>query len=250
MRPSMLETGLECLVHNINRKNHNLRLFEFGKTYHTSGVGQYEEKEKLCLYITGMTKEASWKTKEDKSDFYYLKGITESILQAAGLTLYKVQPVTVNYLQYGIQVIIDNDIIITLGLADASAVKRFDIKQQVWYAELEWEKVSDYASRQKSGYTEITKFPAVQRDLAIVVDKQLAYEKVEQAVKNTGIQKLQSIKLFDVFESDKLDAGKKSFAVNFTFLDKEKTLTDTEIDSMMQKIMHTFEQELSAEIRK
>lgn len=250
MRPSMLETGLECLVHNINRKNHNLRLFEFGKTYHTSGVGQYEEKEKLCLYITGMTKEASWKTKEDKSDFYYLKGITESILQAAGLTLYKVQPVTVNYLQYGIQVIIDNDIIITLGLADASAVKRFDIKQQVWYAELEWEKVCDYASRQKSGYTEITKFPAVQRDLAIVVDKQLAYEKVEQAVKNTGIQKLQSIKLFDVFESDKLGAGKKSFAVNFTFLDKEKTLTDTEIDSMMQKIMHTFEQELSAEIRK
>ena len=171
-------------------------------------------------------------------------------MQAAGLTLYKVQPVTVNYLQYGIQVIIDNDIIITLGLADASAVKRFDIKQQVWYAELEWEKVCDYASRQKSGYTEITKFPAVQRDLAIVVDKQLAYEKVEQAVKNTGIQKLQSIKLFDVFESDKLGAGKKSFAVNFTFLDKEKTLTDTEIDSMMQKIMHTFEQELSAEIRK
>lgn len=250
MRPSMLETGLECVAHNINRRNHNLRLFEFGKTYHTTGPGQYEEKEKLCLYVTGMIKEASWKSAEDKSDFYYLKGITESILQAVGLTRYSVRPVAAGYLQYGTQVTIENDAIVTLGLADASVVKRFNIKQQVWYAELEWEKIYDYASRQKPGYTEITKFPAVQRDLAIVVDRHLAYEKVQDAVKHAGIQKLQSVKLFDVFESDRLGVGKKSFAVNFTFQDKEKTLTDTEIDSMMQKIMHTFEQELSAEIRK
>ncbi|HRQ51489.1 MAG TPA: phenylalanine--tRNA ligase subunit beta, partial [Agriterribacter sp.] len=137
-----------------------------------------------------------------------------------------------------------------LGLADASVVKRFDIKQQVWYAELEWEKIYHYASKQQPGYSEIPRFPAVQRDLAIVVDKQLPYEKVEQSVKNANIKKLQSVNLFDVFESDKLGTGKKSFAINMTFLDNEKTLTDSEIDGMMQQIMHTFEQELSAEIRK
>ncbi len=250
MRPSMLETGLECIAHNINRKNNNLRLFEFGKTYHSSGAGQYEEKEKLCLYITGMIKEASWKAGEDKSDFYYLKGIAESILLAAGLPRYQLQPATVQYLQYGLQIKLHADTVITLGPADASVVKRFDIKQQVWYAELEWEKICHYASKQQTGYTEIPKFPAVQRDLAIVVDKQLPYEKVEQSVKNTNIKKLQAVKLFDVFESDKLGTEKKSFAISFTFLDNEKTLTDSEIDGMMQQIMHTFERELLAEIRK
>ena len=250
MRPSMLETGLECIVHNINRKNNNLRLFEFGKTYHTTGAGQYEEKEKLCLYITGMIKEASWKSKEDKSDFYYLKGIAESILQTAGLSHYQMQPAAAGYLQYGLQAVINKNVIITLGLAAPAVTERFDIKQQVWYAEIEWGKICDLASQQKPGYTEIPRFPAVQRDLAIVVDKKLPYEKVERTLRGAGIKKLQSVKLFDVFESDKLGAGKKSFAISFTFLDKEKTLTDKEIDDMMQKIMHTFEQELPAEIRK
>ena len=250
MRPSMLETGLECLAHNINRKNNNLRLFEFGKTYHTSGVGQYEEKEKLCLYITGMLKEASWKAGEDKSDFYFLKGIAESILRTTGLSRYQLQPATAQHLTYGLQIQLHSDTLITLGLADAAIIKRFDIKQQVWYAELEWEKIYHYASKQHPGYSEIPRFPAVQRDLAIVVDKQLPYEKVEQSVKKINIKKLQSVKLFDVFESDKLGAGKKSFAINLTFLDTEKTLTDNEIDGMMQRIMHIFEQELPAEIRK
>lgn len=250
MRPSMLETGLECVVHNLNRKNSNLRLFEFGKTYSTKGVGKYEEKQKLCLYITGLTDEVSWNTKEQKSDFYYLKGILQSVLQSAGMNGYHFQIYTNNQLQYGLQVIFNNDILITAGLVHSDITKKFDIKQSVWYAEFEWERIIFYASQLKSSYSEIPRFPAVQRDLAVVIDKQLPYEAVEKAVEKAGIKKLQSVKLFDVFESDKLGTAKKSFAVSFTFLDKEKTLTDNEIDSMMQKIMHTFEKELSAEIRK
>lgn len=250
MRPSMLETGLECVSHNINHKNNNLRLFEFGKTYHSTGVGKYDEKEKLCLYITGLLKEASWKSAEDKSDFYYLKGIAESILCTAGLSRYQSQPVSVPYLSYGLQIQINGDTLITLGLADASILRQFDIKQPVWYAELEWEKIERHASKQQPGYSEIPKFPAVQRDLSIVVDKQLPYERIEQSVKKLNIKKLKAIKLFDVFESDKLGLGKKSFAINLTFRDNEKTLTDNEIEGMMKKIMHTFEQELPAEIRK
>ncbi|MBX3253119.1 MAG: phenylalanine--tRNA ligase subunit beta [Chitinophagaceae bacterium] len=250
MRPSMLETGLECIVHNLNRKNNNLRLFEFGKTYTGNGVGKYEEKEKLCLYITGLTREGSWKSGEDKSDFYYLKGITESILQTAGLNTWKFETTGSTDLQYGLNVAVGKTVLATLGLVKNSIIKRFDIKQPVWYLIFDWEKLCALAAVQKQGYTEISKFPAVQRDLSIVLDKQVTFERVEQVVKKAGIQRLESLKLFDVFESDKLGANKKSLAVSFTFLDREKTLTDTEIDSMMQEIMSGFEKELAAEIRK
>lgn len=250
MRPSMLETGLECIIHNLNRKNNNLRLFEFGKTYHTNGIGKYEEKEKLCLYVTGATREASWKSKESKSDFYYLKGLTESLLKSAGIGHYQMQPVTTDHYQYGLQGMIQHDILMTLGLTASAVAERFDIKQAVWYAELEWEKICQYALQHKQGYSEISRFPAVQRDLAIIVDKSLDYATVEQAVRKAGLKKLQAVNLFDVFESDKLGERKKSLAINFTFLDKEKTLTDKETDEMIQKIMHIFEKELQAEIRK
>ncbi len=250
MRPSMLETGLECIIHNLNRKNNNLQLFEFGKTYHTYGPGKYEEKEKLCLYLTGLTREASWKSKENKSDFFYLKGLTQSLLSVAGIRGYRMQPVSAEHFQYGLQAKIENDNLMTLGLTASSITKRFDIKQRVWYAELEWEKICLHALHQKQGYSEIPRFPAVQRDLAIIVDKEMPYDTVELMLRKSGLKKLQSVSLFDVFESDKLGKGKKSFAISFTFLDREKTLTDQETDEMMQKIMYIFEQKLQAEIRK
>lgn len=251
MRPSMLETGLECIVHNLNRKNNNLRLFEFGKTYSTSGVGKYKEQEQLCLYLSGMLEEKSWKSKEKKSDFYYLKGIMAGILQASGLEKYAIQPLEKNReLEFGLAISQNKKVFAKLGLVNAAITKRFDIKQQVWHVSIDWEILSSLASKQKQGYTEIPRFPAVQRDLAIVIDKKISYNEVEDAVSKTGIKKLQRMQLFDVFESDKLGASKKSFAISFTFLDTEKTLTDKETDGMMQKIMGVFENELSAEIRK
>ncbi|MFT3706015.1 MAG: phenylalanine--tRNA ligase subunit beta [Agriterribacter sp.] len=251
MRPSMLETGLECILHNLNYKNNNLRLFEYGKTYSSSGVGKYQEQEKICLYITGLTQGASWKEKEEKSDFYFLKGVTESILQTAGLNNYTITTLTANReLQYGLQTSLNNNLLATFGQVNEGVTKRFGIKQPVWYAELEWEALYKSAAAQKNGYTEIPRFPAVQRDLAIVLDKQVPFEKIQETVTKAGVKKLRSMELFDVFESDKLGAGKKSLAISFTFLDTEKTLTDKEIDGMIQKIMLTFERDLLAEIRK
>ncbi|MBN8789558.1 MAG: phenylalanine--tRNA ligase subunit beta [Terrimonas sp.] len=250
MRPSMLETGLECILHNLNRKNNNLRLYEFGKVYSTSGVGRYSETEKLSLYITGLTQESSWKHKDEKSDIYYLKGIAESILQLAGVERYSITIVKARQMQYALEIKQGNIVLISLGLVENAVTKKFDIKQPVYYGEIEWQALCGLAVKQKSGYKEIPRFPAVQRDLAIVIDKNLSYEKVEQSVAKAGIKKLESLKLFDLFESDKLGKDKKSFAINFTFIDTEKTLTDAEIDGMMQKIMKTFEQDLSAEIRK
>ncbi|MFT3749858.1 MAG: phenylalanine--tRNA ligase subunit beta [Agriterribacter sp.] len=250
MRPSMLETGLECILHNLNRKNNNLLLYEFGKVYATSGIGKYTETEKLSLYVTGVTREASWKHKDEKSDIYYLKGIAENILQLAGIEKYSIATIKTDQMQYALEIKQGDNLLISLGLIENAVTRKFDIKQPVYYGEIEWQALCNLAAKQKPGYKEIPRFPAVQRDLAIVIDKNISYEKVEQSVAKTGIKKLQSVKLFDLFESDKLGKDKKSFAVNFTFIDTEKTLTDTEIDGMMQKIMKTFEQDLLAEIRK
>lgn len=250
MRPSMLETGLECVLHNLNHKNNNIRLFEFGKTYKTEAPGKYSEKDNLCFYITGALKEGSWNTKEQKSDFYYLKGLIESVFQLAAINKYAFENSSQSYLQYGLDIVIKKQPVGSIGLVNASVAKRFDIKSPVWYAVLDWQKITEIAGAQLQGYVEIPKFPAVQRDIAIVIDKNIQYREVEKVVNKLGIQRLQGLKLFDVFESDKLGASKKSLAVNFTFLDKEKTMTDTDIDGMIQKIMQAFEKELSAEIRK
>lgn len=250
MRPSMLESGLECISHNLNRKNNNLRLFEFGKTYHVDGVGQYREDEKLCLYIAGKLADASWKTKEINSDFYFLKGMAESILKSAGFNQYQTRKVHWASLSYGVEMGVNGDVLIRLGQTAGEILQKFDIKQSVWFAEIDWERVVSYSSGFRTGYTEIPRFPAVQRDLSIVVDKGLTYESVEDSLNNLQIKKLKDVQLFDVFESDKLGEGKKSFAVSLTFQDSEKTLTDTEIDGVMQKIIRTFEKELSAVIRK
>lgn len=251
MRPSMLETGLECILHNLNRKNNQLKLFEFGKTYHSTNVtGKYREEEKLCLYITGLLQETSWKQKAINSDFYYLKGLVAGLLQSANIETLQTETTQRKGLEYAIHINHGTDVIATLGPVSAQTLSRFDIKQPVWYAELDWKKVVAASSADKDHYTEVPKFPAVQRDLAIVVDNQLSYDKVEAAIGGLNIKRLQGIKLFDVFESDKLGANKKSFAVNFTFLDREKTLKDEEIDGIMQKIMRVVEKDLGAEIRK
>lgn len=250
MRPSMLETGLECVSHNLNRKNNNLRLFEYGKTYHAHGVGQYTEKEKLCLYIAGKLADASWKAKEINSDFYFLKGMAESILKSAGFKQYQTRQVRWASLVYGVEMCINEDVLIRLGPAADEVLQKFDIKQPVWFAEVDWDGIVSYSSKFKTGYKEIPRFPAVQRDLSIVVDNHLDYERVEHSLNSLQVKKLKDVQLFDVFESDKLGEGKKSFAISLTFQDSEKTLTDTEIDGMMQKIIGTFEKELSAVIRK
>jgi len=149
-----------------------------------------------------------------------------------------------------LQVKVKNEVIATIGSINKIILDRFDIKQPVLYVDINWDKVVASSKAHKISYTEIAKFPSVQRDLAIVVDKTLKYEQIEKVALGAKINKLASIKLFDVFESEKLGANKKSMAVSFTFLDEEKTMTDKEIDGMMSKIITCYEKELNAEIRK
>ncbi|MES2776998.1 MAG: phenylalanine--tRNA ligase subunit beta [Bacteroidota bacterium] len=251
MRPSMMETGLESVAYNINRKNSNLQLFEFGKTYATTGVGAYTEQQHLSLYITGDIVNAGWKSKAEKADLFYLKGVLQQVLRLSGNPEFSLEPATAAAgIVAAFNIIIDKKEYGVAGIISKEKLGRFDIKQPVYYADLNWEALVKKAKKQKLQFKEITKFPAVDRDLAIVVDKATTYASVEAAVKNAKAGKLTGMKLFDVFESEKLGAGKKSMAINFTFLDEEKTMTDKEIEGNMNRIIQGFEKELGAEIRK
>jgi phenylalanyl-tRNA synthetase beta chain len=250
MRPSMLETGLETITHNLNRKNSNLRFFEFGKTYSTDGVGSYTEKNHLSLLITGSKTESSWNNKAQKADFYFVKGVVEKISTLAGLTIGEIVITENDNLSSAIEIKIKNEAVAILGEVNKKTAAKFDCKQAVFFADINWDKLMQLSKKTSISFMEIAKFPAVQRDLAIVVDKNIAYQQIEKLTLTAKVNKLKTVSLFDVFESDKLGAGKKSMAVSFTFLDEEKTMTDNEVDAMMGKIIAVYEKELGAEVRK
>jgi phenylalanyl-tRNA synthetase beta chain len=249
MRPSMLQTALEVISFNINRKRNNLKFFEFGKTYSTTTVGNYSEREHLCLYVTGDLVEDNWKAKGAKSDFYNMKGVSESLISCLGARVTGYEIINSTELEPAIQAVNGDTILLRFGKVKKSIAAKFDIKQDVYFADFDWMNVLN-GSNEKVQIKEISKYPPVERDLAIVVDRTMKYKDVKSEIENIRLKKLKDIRLFDVFESEKIGAGKKSMAVNFTFLDEDKTLTDKEIDGWMNKIMTTLEKQLNAEIRK
>jgi phenylalanyl-tRNA synthetase beta chain len=251
MRPSMLETGLQSVAHNINRRNYNLQFFEFGKTYSTAKPGVYDEQEHVSLYVTGKTKNDTWKGKGTESDLYYIKGTLQRIFDLLGWDGILFSASVQNKSDYSMQVTIGEKPVAMLGAVNHKTLSLFDIKQPVWFADINWSLVLQMLKDKNDiQAVELSRQLPVQRDLALVVPKATAYHTLEKTVKKIKLDKLQGMQLFDVFESDKLGADKKSLAVSFTFLDDEKTLTDKEIDGMMNKIMTAMETELSAEIRK
>lgn len=250
LRNSLFETALEVVGHNLNYKNNSLRLFEFGKAYSASGPGKYTENEQLCVVISGNKNEANWKQKADNSDFYFLKGVIASILKALGTEADTVETMQVDKLNNHIVFKRNGKVIAGAGEVKKAVLDKFGIKQAVFFGGLNWTVLSEMAAGQTKAVKELPKYPSVERDLAMIVSKELPWESVEKTVQKIKLNKLQEIRLFDIFESEKLGTGKKSIAVNFTFLDEGKTLTDKEIDGWMNKIMTTLENDLQAEIRK
>ncbi len=248
LRPSMLETGLETIAYNINRKNSNLLFFEFGKTYHTKAIGSYREDEHIVLYITGSNHDDEWREKGKQQDFYKAKGIAASVLTLAGLG--EINFASTEETDLSVTILNGKQQLGKLTEISKTKLNNFDIKQPVYFIDIDYLALLSQVQKQKVVYKEVSKFPAVQRDLAIVVSSNTTYHALETVVNKVRLPKLQAMRLFDVFESDKLGVGKKSMAINFTFLDEEKTLTDKEIDSMVAKLIQGFEKELGAEIRK
>lgn len=250
LRPSMLETALESIAYNINRRSFNLSFFEFGKTYALTGPNQYLEKEHISILITGNDNTGGWRAKSKKLDFYSLKGLVAPLLALAGITIFQITEAVneENGIKYNI-----HHKNISLGFMQSISPKylqQFDIKQPVFFLDLDFSAILKLQEKNLVTYKEISKFPFVGRDLAMVIDKTFAYSHIESGIRKINLPKLLDIKLFDVFESEKLGPGKKSMAINFIFGDDEKTLTDKEIEGMLQKIITMLEKELNAEIRK
>ncbi len=248
LRPSMLQTGLEAIAYNINRKNNNLHFFEWGKTYNTQAVGNYKEHEHLSLYITGNAHEDAWNEKAKPFNLFSLKGTVKAIFSATPLQNITFENDAANdetlniiYNKYGLG---------TLTKVSAKEALQFDIKQPVYFADIYVEDWLKAAQAAKITYKEVPRVPAVQRDLAMIVNKSVSYAEIEGVINKQKLSRLTNMRLFDIFESEKLGAEKKSLAINFTFLDEEKTLTDKEIDGMMNRIMQSLQTDVNAEIRK
>lgn len=246
LRPSMLESGLETIAYNVNRKYSDLQLFEFGKTYAVDGDG-FKETEHFCLFATGNHIHQGWRNQAALVDFYSMKGLVTALLQWSGLSNIYFEEETDASL---VNIFANQQKLGSLQTVPTVKLNQFDLKQSVYFIDLPFDTLLSAIQKIKVVYKEVNKFPLVQRDLALVVNKQIRYEQIEKTVQNLKISKLKQMNLFDVFESEKLGADKKSMAVNFVFSDDSKTLTDAEIDSMMNKLIKGFEKEINAEIRK
>ncbi len=250
MRTDMLSSGLQVIAHNLNHKNQHLLLFEFGKTYHRDNVGNsYREEEHLAIYASGLSNPGNWKKEAETADFYFIKGVMEKCLRLMQVKKYSSKPSETGMLSSGTTFFQGNETIGEAGIVAGPKLKKFDIKQPVFFARINMGKVYGM-SHKTTPFKELSKYPSVQRDLALVVDKNISYAQIEQIALASKPEPLKSIELFDVFESEKLGNDKKSMAVSFTFINEQKTMTDQEIDQYMKKLINSFEKEINAEIRK
>jgi len=249
LRPSLLESGLQVIGFNLNRKNNDLKCFEFGKIYHKT-EDSFMETPILGLWLTGSVRKPGWKEKETAADFFYLKGILSNICRRLGCGEPDYQAADHRQLTDHAIISLGGRAIGHIGSVQAETLKQMDIKaREVWYAEIQWNELITLAPRQQL-YREISRFPAVERDLALVVDRKITYSQMRETAVKLKLTQLKSIHLFDLFESDKLGTGKKSLAMRFVFQDQHKTLTDQEIEIMMNQLVSAFEKTVNAEIRK
>lgn len=257
MRQTLLFGGLETIAYNINRKNSNLRLFEFGKSYTfhqkegDNHLRQYKEEDKLALFITGNKTQASWNSKEQKTDFFNLKCYAEMLLTRLGFNTdsLSTDECKEDIYREGLTYSQNGKHIVSIGMLSHKTLKTQDIGQDVYYAEFSWENILKAIKNHTITFTPMPKFPVVKRDLALLLDKQVSFKEVRDIAMRTEKNLLKAVQLFDVYEGEKLGAGKKSYAVSFTLQDEEKTLTDKQIDKIMNKLMGTYKHLLGAEIR-
>jgi phenylalanyl-tRNA synthetase beta chain len=247
MRQSLLFSGLEAISYNINRKNADLRLFEFGKSYHKFLSG-FEEHKHLTLFLTGNRNQENWTNPQKPSDFFLFKGYVEGILSRLGIQKTLNTPAKSDVFSEGISIGTGHNALVEFGLVKKSILKHFGIKQEVFYADFNWDIVLKTIPK-KMKYTEITKFPEVRRDLALLIDENISYDNIYAIARQTEKSLLKNINLFDVYEGKNPPEGKKSYALSFILQDDSKTLTDVQIDKIMGKLQKNFETELGASLR-
>ena len=248
LRQSLLFSGLESISYNLNRKNNSLKLYEFGKTYHKYEHG-YQEDKHLTIFISGARTKDTWTSPSQNSDFFYLKGIIISILERIGVSNLKTIPIKSDVFSEGIVFSLGKKKLVEFGVVTKQIRKEFGIKQEVLFADFDWSTILSISGNKKIKVSNLTKFPSVKRDLALLLDEKVTFKELYDLAFQSERNLLKNVDLFDVYQGDKLPEGKKSYAVSFVLQDKNKTLEDRQIDKIMQKLQQSFEKNLEAVLR-
>jgi phenylalanyl-tRNA synthetase beta chain len=248
MRQSMLFGALEGVAYNINRKNNSLKFFEFGNTYHKYESG-YTEQKHLSITVTGNRTKTRWDVKNKHVDIFYLKGIIKTLLNRLGFDKVKYTKVKSDIYSEVIGLSLGKIRLVEFGTIKASILKEFGIKQEVLFADFNWNNILEYTGRKSVIVESLAKYPEVKRDLALLVDENVKFIDLYNAAFQSERNLLKNVDLFDVYTGSKLPEGKKSYALSFVLQDEEKTLNDKQIDKIMHKLQQTFINQFKAELR-
>ena len=249
MRQSLLFSGLEAIVYNQNRRNSDLKFYEFGKVYNLDQE-IYKENLRLSVFLCGSKHTEGWNTKSENTDFYNLKSAVDLIINKLNLKGLSSMENSNPEFSLGISYRKSDKILVEFGAVSKKSLKKLDIGSDVFYADFDWDQIMRSVRNNKITYTEVSKFPSVRRDLSMLLSKEISFEQLNQIAFKTEKSLLKEVNVFDVYVGDKLPEGKKSYALSFLLQDEEKTLTDKQIDAIMQKLILNFEKQAGAEIRK
>jgi len=257
LRQSLLFGGLEAIGFNEKRKHSNIKLYEFGNCYFyktdsdvSNPLNRYNEEEHLNLFITGNKKSANWNEKAINSDFYEIKSYTELVLKRLGYEIeaFKQEEISNDIYEFGLEYSLNNKVFAKFGLVNSKLQKKFDVSNEVYYADINWDNLFAKLPKRKQ-FKAISKFPEVSRDLALLVNKSVKFSKIKELAFKNERKLLKKVTIFDIYEGEKLGKDKKSYAVNFILQDEHKTLKDKQIDKVMNRLIKVYEKEIGAELR-
>ena len=250
MRQTLLFGGLENVIRNVNHKRADLKLFEFGNIYFKN-EDKYDQEKNLVLFVTGKNESESWNSAKENSSLFSIKQAVDGILSKLGIDKPGVasKETEISQFQYGLSYSITNKTVVDFGSIKPEILGALNIDQKVYYACFNWENVVFLLKMNKVVYKPLAKFPSVRRDLSLLLDKGVSFAQLSKLAKKSERKLLKKVGLFDVYQGESLGANKKSYALNFTLQDEYKTLSDKEIDKVMNKIQQTFEKEVGAQLR-
>ncbi len=248
MRQSLLQPALDSVLYNVNRKNPNIKFYEFGKTYHLI-AGKYVERPRLLVLLSGANQSEQWNQKSSPASFYSIKGVVDAIITRLGITNFQSAEVSDENFAYGLRYFRGDKTLVAFGAATAGDKKKADLSKDVFYADFDWSFLLDALKKNKIVNKDVAKYPAVRRDLSLLVDQKVSFDELKTIAFKAEKKLIKQVQVFDVYQGDKLPEGKKSYALNFTLQDEEQTLTDAKIDAIMQKIITNLAQNAQAEVR-
>lgn len=249
MRQTLVYSGLEAIAYNQNRKNADLKLYEFGKVY-SLNEDKYTEVQRFAIFISGSDKQEQWNQRANPVSFYNLKAIVDGIINRLNIGDLMLEESTCSKLAWGMQYKRNGKQLVKFGKIGPEALKKTDVDKEVFCADFNFDMILAAVRKNKIVFQDVSKYPAVKRDLSMLIDKSVTFGQLKQIAERTERKLLQEVSVFDVYEGDKLPTGKKSYALSFTLQDNEKTLTDKAIEGIMQKLIYNLQKEAGAEVRK